>query len=309
MLDDDEYLFQESLQQIGAGQQKMRHMLQAVKVIHSCLKELNLVKRTGISDLSILALSGELLDSQSVGDILRTIKPLDSTRLRALFTILAHQLMRYSQFTEIQQDLEDLLEKHQSPEPLRSEYDSHHSIMATTVVQQRVNLSKGKSKLSEEDTEYTKIINRFLGLSEAYFQENLVRPQDLFLHEAFLVDMKNPLKETFAPRPRFAIERALSSPFDYLISTSESPETKVSAKQPATAILYQLYLESGSLVNMHDLWRAFHAVFEGDQGDSCDERLVMTLFYRALSELKALGTIKSSRKKVDHAAKTSWIGL
>ncbi|PLB44719.1 origin recognition complex, subunit 3 [Aspergillus steynii IBT 23096] len=309
LLEDDQNLFQESLRQLGAGQQRMRDMFQAVKVIHSCLKEFNLVKRTGISDLSILALSGELLDSQSVGDILQTFKTLDSTRLKALFTVLSHHLMRNPTFARTQQDLEDLLENHQSPEPLRSEYDSRHSVMATTVVQQRVKLSKGKSKLSEQDIEYTKIINRFLSLSEAYFQENLFRPQDLFLHEVFLVDMKNPLKETFAPRPRFSIERALSSPFDYLVSTSETTETKVSAKQPATAILYQLYLESGSLVNMHDLWHAFHAVFESDQGDRCDERLTMVLFYRALSELKALGTIKSSRKKVDHAAKTSWIGL
>ncbi|KAI9044610.1 putative origin recognition complex subunit 3 [Aspergillus affinis] len=309
LLEDDQILFHESLRQLGAGQQKLRDMFQAVKVVHSCLKEFNLVKRTGISDLSILALSGELLDSQLVGDILRTVKTLDSTRLKALFTVLSRHLMQHPGFVKIEKDLDDLLEKYQSPEPLRSEYDSRHSTMATTVVQQRVKVSKGKSKLSEQDIEYTNIVNRFLNLSEAYFQASLFRPQDLFLHEVFLIDMKNPLKETFAPRPRFAIERALSNPFDYLISTSEAAETKVSAKQPATAILYQLYLESGSLVNMHDLWHAFHAVFESDQGDRCDERMTMTLFYRALSELKAMGTIKSSRKKVDHAAKTSWIGL
>ena len=33
------------------------------------------------------------------------------------------------------------------------------------------------------------------------------------------------------------------------------------------------------------------------------------LFSRALAELKYLGMIKNSRKKADHLAKLSWIGL
>ncbi|KAA8642214.1 putative origin recognition complex subunit 3 [Aspergillus tanneri] len=310
MLEDDQFLLRQSLWHIGAGQQKMRDMFQAVKVIHLCLKELNVAKRTGVSDLSILALSGELLGSHWVGDILMMLKTLDSVRLNALFAALPGSLTDLSDFAKVQQDLETLLEQDRSTEPLRSEYDSHNSVVATTVVKQRVKLSKGKIKLSEQEIEYTKLVNRFHAFMQAFLTERLPRPQDLVLHEAFLLDMKNPLKEVFTPRPRFAIERALSNPFDYLISMSETPaEPKITARHPATAILYQLYLESGGLVNVHDLWYAFYAVFESEQGDRCDERMTMTLFYRALSELKSLGMVKSSRRKADHAAKTSWMGL
>ncbi|GCB24802.1 origin recognition complex subunit 3 [Aspergillus awamori] len=312
LLENDEVLFQQCLQHLKDGQQKMRDIFQCVKLTHLLLKKLNLVKKTSISELSIRALSGELQDSQLVVDILQSAKTLDSTILSEVFDILLSTLADLPELQQIQTDFNALIQSYQGTEPLRTAHDKRHSVVATTVVQQRVKLSKGKAKLPQEHIEYTQIIDRFHALLEAYFGQTLESPQDLVLHEIFLFDMRNPLKEIFSPRPRFAVERALSNPFDYLIS--DSPEkseatARVSANQPATSILYQLYLESGSLVNVYDLWQAFYAVFESDQGDSCDERTTMALFYRALSELKALGMVKSSRKKADHVAKSAWMGL
>ncbi|KAF7593855.1 hypothetical protein BBP40_010665 [Aspergillus hancockii] len=309
LLENDEVLFQQSLEYLKLGQQRMRDIFQAVKAIHLCLKSLNISKNSTIPNLSIRALSGELQDSTFMDDLLSGLKTLNSTELKEFFAIMPRAWTDRPEYRKAQEDLEDLMQTYQSTEPLRSEYDNHNSIVSTTVVQHRVRVSKGKAKLPQENIEYTQIVDRIYALCERYFVETLVKPQDLLLHEAFLLDMKNPLKEIFSPRPRFAIERALSNPFDYLISTSERAEAEISARQPATAILYQLYLESGALVNVHDLWQAFYAVFESEQGDSCDERMIMTLFYRAVSELKALGMLKSSRKKVDHAAKSAWVGL
>lgn len=87
------------------------------------------------------------------------------------------------------------------------------------------------------------------------------------------------LKPALIPSPRHAIERALSRPHDYLgcsccaaesSSINRSPNTNTDQRhghdssekndhQPATAILYQLYLESGTLINVADLWTAFRA--------------------------------------------------
>jgi origin recognition complex subunit 3 len=309
LLENDEFLFRHSLEYLKTGQQRMRDIFQAVKAIHLCLKSLNNFKNSTIPDLSIRALSGELQDSTFMNDLLGGLKTLNSFKLKEFFAITPRTWTDRPEYRKIREDLEVLMQTYQGSEPLRSEYDNHNSVVSTTVVQQRVRLNKSKAKLSQENQEYTKIIDRIHALSERYFVETLVKPQDLFLHEAFLFDMKNPLKETFSPRPRFAIERALSNPFDYLISSSERAEARISAQQPATAILYQLYLESGAIVNVYDLWQAFYAVFESEQGDVCDERMIMALFYRAASELKALGMLKSSRKKVDHAAKSAWIGL
>ena len=309
LLENDEFLFQQSLMYMEIGQRRMRGIFQVVKMIYLCLKSMGIRRNFTIADLSIRALSGELQDSTYMDDVLRALKTLDSSKLKEFLAFMPQELIDCPEFQEIKEDFRALVQTYQGTEPLRSEYDSHNSIVAATVVQQRVKLSKSKAKLPQQNIEYTKVIDRVHALSERYFVETLVRPQDLFLHEAFLLDMKNPLKEIFSPRPRFAIERALANPFDYLMSMSDRVEAKISARQPATAILYQLYLESGALVNVYDLWQAFYAVFESEQGNACDERMTMTLFYRAVSELKALGMLKSSRKKVDHAAKSAWIGL
>ncbi|PWY72516.1 hypothetical protein BO94DRAFT_246713 [Aspergillus sclerotioniger CBS 115572] len=309
LLEDDEILFQHSLQQLRDGQQRMRDIFQCVRLMHLLLKKLSLVKKTSISDLSVRALSGELQDSLLVTDILLATQTLDSTSLMEVSAVLPTTFAGRAELQEIRDEVNALEQAYQGTEPLRSAHDKRHAVVATTVVQQRVRLSKGKANLPQEHIEYTKILDRFHTLLEGYFEQTLQSPQDLVLHEIFLFDMRNPLKEIFSPRPRFAVERALSNPFDYLMSTAEKPETKVSANQPATAILYQLYLESGSLVNVYDLWQAFYAVFESEQGDFCDERTTMALFYRAMSELQALGMVKSSRKKADHVAKSAWMGL
>lgn len=309
LLEDDGTLIHETLQHLKYGQEKMRDIFQSVRVMHSCLKSPKIAKTPSMSSLSIQALAGELLNSSIVEDIFTTVKTLDSDGLKDFFEVLPHMVTSDSQFQEIQEDLNDLLQAYEDAAPLRSEYDHRHSVVKTTVVQQRVKLSKGKAKLPKQDIEYTKIVDRVQSVLESYFMETLGKPQDLFLHEVFLFDIRNPLKETFGPRPRFAVERALSNPFDYLISTSEDTGTRMSTKQPATAILYQLYLESGALVNVHDLWNAFYAVFESDKSNSCDDQMVMALFYRALSELKAFGMVKGSRRNIDHVAKSTWMGL
>lgn len=307
MLEDDDILLQETQKYLNAGQEKMRKVFQAVLVIHAFLQHTQSGKKTNVPDLSVRALAGELSESAIVEEMIATARTLGSDKLDDLLVRLqATDII--SDANAIQEDLRNLLATC-SDGPLHSVYNINSTVTKTTVVQQRIQLSKGKANLSEEDAEYTKIVDRLVALLQVHLTEALINPHELFLHEVFLFDLRNPLKETFAPRPRFAIERALSTPFDYLLSSSDVAMTKVSAKQPATAILYQLYLDSGALVNVHDLWQAFYSIFETDKADNCDDRVVMSLFYSALSELKAFGVVKNSRKKTDHLAKSAWMGL
>ncbi|KAJ5986875.1 hypothetical protein N7451_011240 [Penicillium sp. IBT 35674x] len=310
MIEDDEYLLRAASDHVDAGQQAMRHVFRAVLLIHTCLQHTHVTKKTTISDLSVRALSGELIDSPLVEDMLATVRTLDSEKLGEVLDTLPKSLSDGSPLPGIQADLKALLEANPDSLPLRSEYNINSSVMKTTVIQQRVLLTKGTANLPEQDIQYTEIIDRLVGALHEFFIESLVRPQELFMNEAFVFDLRNPLKETFTPRPRFAIERALASPFDYLISTTAATAgAKISTKQPAAAILYQLYLESGALVNVHDLWQAFYGVYESDQGKKVDDRVVMSLFYSALSDMKMFGMVKTSRKKTDHLAKSAWMGL
>ncbi|KAJ5313853.1 uncharacterized protein N7443_000737 [Penicillium atrosanguineum] len=309
LLENNEHLFEQALKHFEAGQQNMRQIFQAVRLIYSCLQYTQGTKKTSFSDLSVKALSGELSESPIVDDMLAIVRTLDSKKLGQVLETLPKEMFDQISLGEIQVELRILQDKYAEFGPLRSEYNINNSVVKTTVVQQRIQLSKAKANLPEHDIEYTKILDLLIGALQEYFAETLIPPQDLFLHEAFLFDLRNPLKETFGPRPRFAIERAMTSPFDYLFSSPDASGARISAKQPATAILYQLYLESGVLVNVHDLWKAFHGVFETEQGKKCDDRIVMTLFYGALSDLKSFGIIKNSRKKTDHLAKVAWMGL
>ena len=80
----------------------------------------------------------------------------------------------------------------------------------------------------------------------------------------------------------------------------------LSSTQPSTAILYQLYLESGAMINVFDLWSAFNAIIGSEK---TEEKAVMAQFYHGLAELRNLGFIKPSRSRTDHIAKTAWKGL
>lgn len=83
------------------------------------------------------------------------------------------------------------------------------------------------------------------------------------------------MTQVFAPRSRSTVERALSRPQDYLgcecCTAQDGEEVGIKSTQPPGSIIYQLYLESGALINIFDLWSAFYQVIGGDEGEDCDE--------------------------------------
>lgn len=212
-------------------------------------------------------------------------------------------------FSDIQAEIEILQEKSEEEgTTLKSKYSGHNKILRTTVIAQKVQLSRDTANLTDEDKAYTTLIDRIV--------ENLTsilhtaKAEDIFLHELWLYDLRTPYKDVFVPRPRTVMERALSRPHDYLgCSCCRSGQDEIKPTLPVTAILYHLYLETGNLINVADLWSAFYAIVGEDKKDGLDERTALVLFYRAMSELKTMGFVKQSRKKADHIAKLAWQGL
>ncbi|PGH18495.1 hypothetical protein AJ80_04465 [Polytolypa hystricis UAMH7299] len=304
LLHDDAYLTCEVRDGILSGQQKVNEMFQCLDIVVELSQLLGPSQAIVYPELTILALSGELLSSKIVVEMLAAVKRTPSDVLQGIFTVLP------TEFNQFDEDLQVLIKNKKGSGPLRSEYDSQHSQHKTTVVGQRVRLTKGKAKLSKQDVEYTSFIERLHTELESYLSTHLIDPQSLFMHEVFIYDLRSPVKDAFAPRSRFAIERALFTPFDYLETSSSTTATQnLSALQPPTCLLYQLYLESGAFVNIYDLWQAFCTIIGGEDGAALDEQLTLSLFYRALSELKMMGMAKYSRKKIDHLAKSAWMGL
>ncbi|ETS86597.1 hypothetical protein PFICI_00425 [Pestalotiopsis fici W106-1] len=191
---------------------------------------------------------------------------------------------------------------------LKSKYSGHNKILRTTVIAQKVQLSRDTADLTDEDKAYTALIDRLVEKLGSTLETP--KTEDVFLHELWLYDLRTPYKDVFIPRPRTVIERALSRPHDYLgCSCCKSGKDEIKPTLPVTAILYHLYLETGSLINVADLWSAFYAIVGEDKKDGLDKRTALVLFYRAMSELKTMGFVKQSRKKADHVAKLAWQGL
>ncbi|RYP93505.1 hypothetical protein DL770_000389 [Monosporascus sp. CRB-9-2] len=206
-------------------------------------------------------------------------------------------------------DIEDLRAKAEDDgHVLRSKYSGQSKVLRTTVIAQKVQLSRDTAALTDQDKAYTNLIDRLVEHLQAIL--SCERAESLPFNEIWLYDSKAPYRDVFVPRPRVIIERALSRPHDYLgCSCCKTEGDHITSTLPATAILYQLYLETESLINVADLWSAYLAIVGEESENGLDERTALVLFYRGLAELRAMGFVKQSRKKADHIAKLAWKGL
>lgn len=315
LLDSDDELFSEVKEQIQAGKDSLCNLTTALDVVRTIQETLPNTTTSVKSTLFIQAMSCKLRSSAMLRTLLLSVRKAQSDVAAAVMEAVCTVDIVETTRAEISSLKEQLIalvnDTTGKAQPLRSEDDIGSSTVRTTVVAQKVHLSKQKSQLSKQDAAYTEILRKFTDLLEEHFNETLINPQELPFHEIFIYDLKSPHREVFTPRPRHAVERALASPHDYLDcdccapETNEGAEATLASTQPATAVLFQLYLESGNLINVSDLWQAFHAVMGGEKED---EEL-MALFQRALAELRYLGLVKSTRKRADHVAKVAWRGL
>jgi len=278
LLNDDSFLFETVLEQLKQGQTAVNNMniaLEHIETIRSCMHSKADIQR---SELYVKAMSGELAGSAMIRDLLLSVKKMPSDSLDELLTQISDLVGQ--ELWDLHQQLQKLVTTMSSHgNPLRSEHDIRHETLRTTVVAQKVELSKQRSSLSKDDAAYSKIVNRVHDVLQSYFSRTFINPQSLFLHEVFIYDLKSPHRDVFTAKPRFAIERALSTPHDYLGCTCcKASDEGLSSTQPPTAILYQLYLESGALINVFDLWSAFYAIVGCEDGDDSDEQRALYVF-------------------------------
>ena len=258
------------MQEIQNGREALQAILKAINVLFRIQSNLTLKSKVPWSEMYIQAICGELTGSETFDEMMVFVKKLPSDKMKALLDDLAGMPATVAfKMVEIVTELEQMTNSLEDPRiPLRSAYDVHHETLRTTVIAQKVSLSKNTSTLSAQDSAYTKIVDRIHANLHNYFESSLANPQDLFLNEILIFDSKSPHREVFAPKPRYAVERALSSPHDYLgCDCCGGSEGGLSPTQPATAILYQLYLESGAVINTADLWSAFWTIVGGDNGE------------------------------------------
>lgn len=319
LLEDDSQLLQTIGKQLGRGRQWLLDVLRTLSIL-TCLDGV----AADLPALYIDALSLGL-DMEGRGahflDLIRRLEPTEATLFvgRALSRIKhGDAALGLGPWPDEGRDglatLAELLggistlqtEAEENGSVLRSKYSGQSRVLRTTVIAQKVQLSRDAAALTDQDRQYTERID---GLVECLKGMLGCAPaEDVWLHEAWLYDFRAPYRDVFNPRPRATVQRALSRPHDYLgCRCCQSSHGQVPSKLPATAILFQLYLETGSLINVADLWSAYYATVGDDNEHGLDERTALVMFYRGLSELRTLGFVRQSRKKADHVAKLAWL--
>jgi origin recognition complex subunit 3 len=279
LLETDENLFLEIARSLGNGSHALSTLSHASQVLFSIRAALQMSPSVRLSSIWTRAASGDMAGSPLLRETMLSVKKIPSDKFVELLAAMTALQGEYfsMELGPFQQELNSLVENNDVSTPLRTQHDVRNDSLRTTVVAQKVLLSKHKAALSEQDKAYSDLVGRFHDELDAYFASAFIDPQTLFLSEILIYDLKSPHTEVFQPKPRFAIERALASPHDYLgcecCSGVEGNEAALSATQPATAIVYQMYLESGALMNVSDLWQAFNAI--AGTGDEDDESKTM----------------------------------
>jgi origin recognition complex subunit 3 len=275
LLDSDEFLLEYLKEEIMAGHQVLEKILSTVEIIMTLQKQTPALQQQLMSTLLLDALAGQLRDSNFEKNMLMCLKKSNSESLlltlQDILPTTSGDL--HKTCTKLLKELEKLQAQQQDGGALRSEQDLHNATLRTTVVAKKVELSKQKSTLTKSDAAYSDLLRRFIEALETHFDTTLINPKDLVFNEIFIYDLKSPHRDVFTPKPRAAIERALASPHDYLDCECCAPdvgtgaENSLAATQPSTAILYQLYLEGGALINVADLRTAFVTVLGDDQDE------------------------------------------
>lgn len=275
LLDNDDELDSFISVQCERSRKSLQAILDAIQVLSSMQSSLNNNFQVSWSDMYIRAMSADLAGSPPFEEIMTAVKRMRSDVMNHLLNDLAELPVNF-EVAQAKVELNKLTDDLDDPEvPLRSAYDIHHETLRTTIVAQKVSLSKKSSSLSTKDIAYTKIVDRAYITLRDYLEATLINFQDLVLNEIFVFDSKSPHRDVFTPKPRFAIERALTSPHDYLsCNCCKGAEGYLSATLPPTAILYQLYLESGAIINTADLWSAFSTILcvDGSEDEEAEQQ-------------------------------------
>ncbi|KAL9060206.1 MAG: hypothetical protein Q9162_000820 [Coniocarpon cinnabarinum] len=294
LLDRDRALFDYIQKLLQTSYDRLIWATAAIKTLRSCYAHLDM-KSLPLADIYFEAMSESVKHSKILQELLLRTKLCPVDKLRNVLHEVQDVLLSMPP-----------LDVDSSPDHFQDLTEQLQQFVDDTSLDARTQHMHSK-KLTPRDQEYLELRQNCITSIESYFQQAMCTSKELPLNEILFYDLQAPHRDAMTPRIRMATERALSSPQDYLAcSCCSTAKNEIKASQPPTSILYQLYLESGSLINVFDLWSAFQSIM---QERHKDEQLVTGLFSKSLAELRSMGFIKQSRKKIDHVAKQVWRGL
>ena len=226
LLDSDEALFTEVACQLQASKESIIWTLGATRVIQGLKRILGSKEVLSYPELYIKAISGSLKSSTYVRELLLQVKTASPEALSRMLDQILDTVMTMpatdidvspDDFGDLRSQLAELSRDTNDNETVshRETENRRYSARVRTSTP-KVNKSRNGLHLPRQSDPVFRLATKLHGLLVSYFGKALHGFQDLFAHEVLFYDLKAPHREAFMPRPRFAIERALSSPKDYL---------------------------------------------------------------------------------------------
>ncbi|KAK5062472.1 hypothetical protein LTR84_004544 [Exophiala bonariae] len=326
VMSSDEALFRDALEVLQTSRTRLRNSLAAVQMLHTIYYTLEVAPVAPLDlEVQLITSLPRLLESDVYLDIETAVIDLGPDQFHDFTEALAESVTTAN---------------------LPSESPSDNNTELEKFLGEIRNLKTSQSATDSPQQRFMKLLSTHLEVKlQQYLEKDNERssttqnatpatsPFQSYLHEATVLHTRSPLTAVLHARPRYALERALIRPADYLgcecCAADKHGEISDRSALPATSLLLTLLNEAGNIVNVRDLWDAFREIVAGsgaaegvvedaaDDGDGDDEdkinedRRALALFYGALADLRHLGLVRSSKRKpgVECVVKTAWMGL
>ncbi|KAI5286718.1 hypothetical protein KEM52_001885, partial [Ascosphaera acerosa] len=151
MLDDDGYLATESARIVRSNRTRTYNALHAAEVLGDLSQVAETSQNVTRSGLVTAALSGDLLGSDDIEQVLLAIKKLPSDKMMICLQSLPDALRHGDHFKPTIARLQHLVDTQDGPGPLASQYDDRKQKRMTFVVGQRLQLQRGSIKLTPQE--------------------------------------------------------------------------------------------------------------------------------------------------------------
>ncbi|BFZ62282.1 Origin recognition complex subunit 3 [Saitoella coloradoensis] len=323
--------------------------------------------KKGRLEVYLMALQGGIVDGRWLKEMLMLMKKMNSGSLKqflakcvegtagsdvnAKFAGLLDELVQIveAEAVEIAVAEESSGEEGNKNRGLVSEYKLQEDKEGdrATHVSKKIRIASSKASMGNGEVAYTIVVEKVHALLKEYLEASLKSYTELTLHEVFYYNVTKPHQDAFSAQHRAAIQTALIQPHHYLACSCCAPRQYTPRRdeeifdddadgglttQPDTAILHQLYLECGSLINVYDWFTAFGSIVErrhkqdeddGDEGrgvsedgqarsrqkeDEEEDRKQgdQARFLRGMAEMQFMGFIKPTKRKTDHVSRLVW---
>jgi origin recognition complex subunit 3 len=218
LLDSDRDLMNVVIQEVRNSQILLSRMTSACQVLERSRNEMPGMAPLPLSQIYLHAIKGGLLESPIFREFLLILKKSPSDLLTKLLDTLAPFFSgdRKAQLDSLLTELQQILRSAKYADPIKSTHDLRNITMRTTVIAQKVELSTQAANISEDEKNYSAVLDRFCEWFETYMKESIVSVSDVIFSEILVYDKIYADGAVFLPKARFSIERALSAPHDYL---------------------------------------------------------------------------------------------